>query len=98
MGVRSVCVVGGSFISNSINGVDNNMRRVEPIYIKGDTKLECLNKCRAREDLYEYVTQIHEVREMKRIFTYNSKSHERDQYAGMHFKKYYRAIMKLKDK
>ena len=66
--------------------------------VKGDTKLECVKKCQEREELYDYVTPIHEVKMMKRIMKYNPAKHQKNQYAGMAFHKYYRAIMKLKPK
>lgn len=66
--------------------------------VKGETKLECLKKCREREELYDYVTKIHEVEELNKIFKYNPQKHKKDQYAGMAYRKYYRAIMKLKPK
>ena len=66
--------------------------------VKGDTKLECMQKCRQREELYDYVTPIHQMEELNKIFKYNHNRHKKDQYAGVAYRKYYRAIMKLKPK
>ncbi len=66
--------------------------------VKGETKLECVHKCQEREDMYDYVTKIHEVTMFKKIFKYNAKQHAKNQYAGVAYQKYYRAIMKLKPK
>ncbi len=66
--------------------------------VKGETKLECVKKCQEREALYDYVTRIHEVEEMNKIFTYNANKHKNDQFAGVAYRKYYRAFMRLKPK
>lgn len=66
--------------------------------VKGETKLECLKKCQEREDMYDYVTPIHEMTVFKKIFKYNAREHAKNQYAGVAYQKYYRAIMKLKPK
>lgn len=68
------------------------------IEVKGDTKIECLRKCRKYEDNFEYVTKIHEVTFVKGIFKYNPQLHKKNQYAGTAFQKYYRAFMRLKPK
>lgn len=63
--------------------------------VKGETKLECLKKCREREELYDYVTKIHEVTDFNKTYGFDGK---KTVYTGVHHKKYYRAIMKLKPK
>lgn len=72
-----------------------NSRMLE---IKAETKLECIRKCRQREDLYEYVTPIHKVEALNKIFTYNRRGHKANKFAGLNHSVYYRAYMKLKER
>lgn len=89
MGVRLRCV---SSIASCIGGVDVNGL----LEVKGHTKLECIRKCRKREDIYEYVTPIHKVEILNKKFTYNKKKHKNDKFDGFDQRTFYRAYMRLK--
>lgn len=65
------------------------------IIIEKDTKLECLQACRKKENIYDYVTQIHEVEVSQKMYKHHYQK-GKDIYIGQAYKKYYRAYMRLK--